>query len=1241
MDGPEVVCRWREAGEWWLGEPYREHLRVLDPEGIPRETAHALPERIVLESTRQTTIPNKVHDDYSLRERKIRNEKFAAASGKLNDKYYEQAAAERREAANTAWDVSLNVTPQARQRPSGYAALHVLSGYAMGRSVMLTEEIATCASLGGCSAVVLADPYALTGAVEHEKACKRYGLKPIIGASIELPEGGFLTLIAQTALGYRNLSQLITACHLEEPRCYPLGSWKRLETFSEDLICLTGGDFGPLDRRLVKRDFPAADELVKKLIAIFGREKLFVEIDRAYLPWSIAVEKRLLELAQEHRLTPVAGGAVTHAKRDHFPAQDMVACIDTLCLIEEVIGRKPLREETQPQIVHPPTRALNAERFFHSDAEMRDLYQDRFDLLENTKRVADLCEESILPGRVDLPKLFEDDNQALLEIVEMNSHACYRDLTKGHRNRLKTELDRITGLGYASHFLAAWDVCRWAREQDIQMSGRGSVVDSAVAYVLGLSRIDAIEHKLHFDRFLPADNTKRPDIDIDFEAHRRDDVRGYMIGKYGVNRTAAVCAIGTYCTRGIVREVGKVMGLPEASISFLAKKIHGGISPDQIEAALRERPELRDSSIPKEKFVWVIRLAERLMDVPRNMRTHSSGVVISNRPISEIVPTVWSATTSSRESQSSETMLRMMQWDKRSAKKCFDKFDILCLRGQDVLGGVERRIKSGQTDFSVEQIDATVDPEVYRAMRSGELIGIPQSASPAMRQAHIRLRTENLHDASLVQAGIRPGVGGAVKLNELIARRRGKPFRYEHPDFKEILGSTYGIIVFQEQVDQLLQKFCTYSGGEAEDIRDTIHKRRREDLQTVLREKLFERVLKNGYSIVVAEQVLELVCGFKGYGFAQGHALAFAEVSLRSVWCMQNYPADYFAALLSAQPAGYYGPCTIANEARARGVRILHPDVNLSGIDFQVEDAQSDLGLVVPHGAIRVGLMQIDSLSAKVRERIVQHRIEAPSRTLAALQPLPTPRSGGHPVALAEKDESSDHPENCRLKPFLTYFDFVAKVKPKRDELECLILSGALDSLCPNRRAMLWAIPDAYQFADSVDHQDQSGVLPFEIPEPTLNLAIEEFSYQEKIVFERKYLGLDIDTHLMGYERERVKKRGGLTAREIQKLPKETKALAVGNPIRLRFPPTSSGKRVVFFDLEDESGLLNVTAFDDVYRRDGRALICSTYVTVVGEVQDRDGHAAFLAHRIFEYKPLLFQDHRHEPPIKTADFLVG
>jgi DNA polymerase III alpha subunit len=1277
----------------------------------------------------------------------------------------------------------------------GYAPLHVASGYAFGRGTMLAEEIPVLAARFDMPAVAIADLMSLVGAVEFVKSAQKSGVKPLVGSSFEMPEGGEIVLIARSKLGYQSLSLLISECHLGEPRLHPLSNWERLERHTRDLLCLSGGHLGPVNRLLMRRDYASARSMLERLVDLYGRGNVFVEIERSYTPWEITVNERLLELADDLRLTPVAGGTVTHARREHFPVQDILTCVESLCTVDELLGRKPLRHPEQPQVSHVPERAINAERFLRTPHEMRDLFADRPDLVANTLLVAGRCDDEVLPARTQLPQLFEDDNHALREIVWRGALEKYRKITPRLRKRIEYELDRIVRLSFAGHFLTIWDACNWAKEAGILMSGRGSVVDSVVAYCLGFSRIDAFAHNLHFDRFLPEDGSKRPDIDIDFEARYRDHVREYLTRKYGEDRVATVAAVGTYCTRGIIREVGKAMGLSPEVIGFLAKRIHGGVSPDKLEAALEARPELRGSNVPKERFRWVFELAERLMDVPRNIRAHSSGVVISSRPLAETVPVMWSASVEPVDSffgneQAQAKHLRIIQWDKRSAKHFFDKFDILCLRGQDVLARTQEHIRAGSSStgpcgtgsssmgfqpmgvhglparvegseaeeplvvreervilsegrspeskdlvheaafsdrgsggrdsstplrsaqndsllssnsmgfqancseeslhgleacehswagspchpshglqtnatdrFNVEDLPLD-DPETYRAMRSGELIGIPQSASPAMRQAHIRIRTSDLHDASLVQAGIRPGVGGSVKINELIARRRGDvSYSFEHPELENILGLTYGIIVFQEQVDQLLQTFCGYSSGKAEDIRDAIHKRRREDFGRQIREQIIGDILSNGYSQLIAEKVFDYVAGFKGYGFAQGHALAFAEISIRSIYCQQNFPAEYFAAMLSSQPAGYYGPCTLVNEARVRGVAILPVDVNRSREEFTVEDVKSEMDpkIVMPNAGIRVGLKQVKGLSEQTRlavwhglpshgcsrassscnessfeqleptgKRSFDSGLRPPLRMTKSTSPAVARKAGGDvPVEL--------HSQAC----YTSIFDFVARVQPERDELEALILCGAFDSLHPNRRALLWALPSILEVRETCSRfpaNSQQGALPLDFPEPDIDWSIADFSETEKAIHERAILDLDVERHLMSFERERVRAKGGVTAKEAQNLPNKTKAMVVGNPIRLRFPPTASGRRVVFFDLEDETGLLNVTCFDDVYQRDGHAIICSPYVTIIGEAQDRDGHTAFLAKRVFQYKPVITQD-IHTLPLTTADFL--
>lgn len=1189
--GGEVLAHWREARQWWTLEPAMEFRTYVDEGGTKRTEEIQLPSLGDIKAT---------HLDF--RYERIRDEASAAASGNLSNNFFERSPAELRAMARASLAIDIRSGRKAfarrpfRPRSEQYVPLHLLTGYAFGRSTMPVEELATILFGMDLPAAAIADPFSLAGAMEFERVSRSLKAKALIGASFELAEGGAIVLIAKSKRGYIELSRLITACHLEESRGFPLATWERLERHAQDLICLTGGSDGPLDRLLIRRDREAAWALVERLERIYGREDVFIEIERSFLPWSVMVERQLLDLAEARRLVPVAGGAVTHARREHFPAQDILVCADRLCLIDEVLGRKEVRAPEQPPIRLPPERALNGERFLREPEEMANLYQDRPDLLLNTFRIADRCADRVLPKRTLLPSVYGNDAAALREIVHREAPQVYgASYDQDHRDRLEKELNRIVRVKSSSHFLIAYEFCNWARERGIAMSGRGSVIDSAVAYVLGLSRIDAIEHKLHFDRFLPGDGSKRPDIDIDFEAARRDDVRNHLVDKYGVEHVAAVCAFGTYRSRGVIREIGKAFGIPGETLSFLAKRLHGAVGADRLESAIENRPELRDSGIPKEHFQWVFRLAERLKDLPRNIRLHSSGVVLSAVPIRDIVPVMWSASEGLEEG-----CLRMIQWDKRSSKHAFDKFDILCLRGQDVLSGFESRLRRHDDDFRSDTVKALQDDEVYRAVRAGELIGIPQSASPAMRQAHQRLGTKSLHEASLVQAGIRPGVGGAVKINELIARHRGKDYVYEHPDLEEVLRHTYGLIVFQEQVDQLLQKFCGFTSGRAEDVRDAIYKQRSVDYINTVRDEILEEALKRGYSLEIAEKVFELVSQFKGYGFAQGHALAFAEVSLRSVWCQQNHPAPYFAALLDAQPAGYYGSITIANEARSRGVRMLPPDLDFSQLGFEVEDvrADDDPKIFVPEGGIRTALRQITGVSDELRQRTVDGR------------------------------------------PYRSFFDYVTRAHPDRDELERLILCGFFDRLHANRRALLWAIPSALDHGAML--RGATGALPLGFEDPPLPDGITDFRPGEKAIFERRILEMDVERHLMAFERDRIAKKGGLTARDASRLTPGQKVFVVGNPIRLRFPPTQSGRRVMFFDLEDETGLLNVTCFDEVYQRDGHKAICHPYVTLWGETQDRDGHLSFLVSRILAYQPSLARelDDPSPLPIKTADFLM-
>ena len=354
MAGSEELARWRQIGAWWEVGPAFEVVRSRDGTGIVRESITELPP--ICDPSKLTIKSYEAYHredvDHRLRPRKRRDEKVAKACGLLE----EPPPVHRRQA----------------ELP--YVPLHVLSGYSFGRSVLLAEEIPRLAAAAGLTAVAITDDFALTGAFEVVKQARKVGVKPLVGARIELPEGGSIVLMARSRLGWRSLSRLITECHLGEERLFPLATWERLERHPEGLLCLTGGDLGPLDRLIVGRRYDQAERLVDRIVNLYGRDQVFVEIDRSFLPWGMQAERGLKELAAHKNLPCVAGGAVTHRRRGHFPAQDVLACFRTLCRVDEVVGRKPLRSDGQPHPQLPPFRAFNAERFFKTAPEMQELY---------------------------------------------------------------------------------------------------------------------------------------------------------------------------------------------------------------------------------------------------------------------------------------------------------------------------------------------------------------------------------------------------------------------------------------------------------------------------------------------------------------------------------------------------------------------------------------------------------------------------------------------------------------------------------------------------------------------------------------------------------------------------------------------------------------------------------------------------------------------------------------------------
>ncbi len=380
--GDEALAQWREAGEWWDRKPQRSVRRFIDPKGIRREVVTEL-EPLPIPKPEDFQGIKTYTSSWNQRDNKV-----ARACGNLQKPHPSEAI----------------LTP--RRKP--VALLHTLSAHSFGKSALMAGAITHYAGEADASAVLLADRFSLSGVIEFKDSVANTGVRPLYGASFEMENGGDLVLVATNKIGFRSLSRLITECHLDESRLFPLCNWERLSRHSEGLLCLTGGDDGPLNRLLIQQDFESAQTLLDRLIGLYGREKVFVQVERTDLPWQISLNRRLLELAEKSRVLPVAGGPLTHAHKRQFAAQDMLVCIDSLCLIEEVEGRKPRRDPRHPTVQLAPRRALNAERHIRPWADLRELYADRPDLLENTMRVAELCEEDVFPEANRAPSILHE-----------------------------------------------------------------------------------------------------------------------------------------------------------------------------------------------------------------------------------------------------------------------------------------------------------------------------------------------------------------------------------------------------------------------------------------------------------------------------------------------------------------------------------------------------------------------------------------------------------------------------------------------------------------------------------------------------------------------------------------------------------------------------------------------------------------------------------------------------------------
>lgn len=805
-----------------------------------------------------------------------------------------------------------------------------------------------------------------------------------------------------------------------------------------------------------------------------------------------------------------------------------------------------VRTLTCLQEVHPQ-RPLNQENYLKSPAEMKSLFASYPEAVTNTLVVAEKCQPVLELDARHYPEFKPPNGEPaesfLRRLVYEGAVRRYGSVKKRVRERLEHELAVINDLGYADYFLLVWDVARFARERGIRYAGRGSAADSLVSYCLYLTEVDSLKRGLLFERFMSRERGEKPDIDLDFDARYRDQVAGYVYQKYGDQHVAAVGTYNTFQARSAVRDLGKAMGFSPEECDRIAKLLPHAHA-DAIPALLERLPELRKNDFLKEeKYQRLFRFCGEVAGLPRFMGTHLGGLVISRLPLTRITPL-----------QRAAKGVVVTQLDKEAAELLgLVKLDLLSLRMMSALDDTIRALSREKTGFREERIPEE-DRETFQMINRGDTIGVFQLESPAQRALQKRLGASRQEDLVASLALIRPGPIKGDMVEPFIRRKQGlEEVTYLHPKLEPILKKTRGVVLFQEQVIEIAMAVAGFTPGEADRLRRVMsHSRSRQEMEELGR-FFVAKAQEQGVTKSVAEQIFNYIRGYASYGFCEAHAAAFAATSYKSAYLACHYPAYYFASLLSHQPMGYYDADTLCVEARRRGIEILSPDINKSGRDFLVEQ-----------GNIRISLAQVKGMSKEVLERILKGQ------------------------------------------PYSSITDFQKRVKAPAHILENLILSGAFDTLHPNRRELLWQVP-------LLEKGSEAGFFP-----EAAEKRIVDFSLPEKYRQEKEVLGIYVRCHPLTYLRQTLRQKGFYDSNSIKSLPDGAPVKAAGLLIRPHRPPTRSGKITVFFSLEDEYGLIDVTVFEEVYQRYGQEIFGRRggMVAVTGTLQARGAGRNLIAEKI-------------------------
>ena len=1046
-----------------------------------------------------------------------------------------------------------------------YVELHARSAFSFLQGASLPEEMAQICADHGMGALALVDRDGVYGAPRFHQAAKKLGIRAHIGAEVPVEGAGRWPLLARNRTGYQRLCRLVSLYKLRSKKGEGAATAEEMAEHAEGLVCLTGGDDGPLAEALARGGAGEARQEAERLIGIFGRENVYAELQRHYDPVEEARNQAVAEIAGRLGLPLLATNGVAHATPAQREVLDVFTCLRNHTTLKQA-GRLLTR---------------NAARHLKRPASMARLFRDLPEAVARTEELSSRLQFTLADLGYEFPRYpvpeGETTSSFLRKRTGEGARQRYRPYHEKAQQQIERELALIEKLDLAGYFLIVWDIVRYCREAGILIQGRGSAANSAVCYALGITAVDPVGMDLLFERFLSEERGEWPDIDLDLPSgDRREKVIQHVYERYGQRGAAMTANVITYRGRSAVREVGKVLDFaPEdlGRLSSLVSRFEWKDPKDTDVKAFRTAGfDLADRRIVK-----FLQLYRAVQDLPRHLGQHSGGMVVCQGQLDAVVPL----------EPASMPGRVVVQWDKDD---CADlgivKVDLLGLGMMAVLEDsitIIREAWGEEVDLAHLPPD---DPDVYASLQRADTVGLFQVESRAQMACLPRLKPKSFYDIVVEVAIIRPGPIVGNMVHPYLKRRAGREApECLHPSLEPILRRTLGVPLFQEQLLRMAMVAAGFSGGEAEELRRAFGFKRSERMKDV-EVKLRRGMDRNGITGATQDAIVQSITSFALYGFPESHAASFALIAYASAWLKCRYPAAFTAAMLNNQPMGFYHPATLVKDAQRHGVRIRPADVARSQWDCTIEvEPREDAGPPAQRASegftperakviryLRLGLRYVRGLREEAGKALVAERTRGP---FAGIDDL------------------------ARRVPQL-----------RKDEMATLAEAGALNFIrretAPlHRRDALWHAARAVRPPGELFR----AALPEEGPSPLAPMTADE-----RREADYRDTGLTIGPHPMAARRAEMRRRGVLRAADLLRLSDGLHVQVAGAVICRQRPGTAKG--FLFLSLEDETGIANAIVTPDLFDANREVLVGEPFIIVDGVLQHRDGVVSVKAQRV-------------------------